>query len=142
MMTGVHLSSLDAAISWVMTNTARLPAEAVSSRSGCHRVLADEIRAAHPIPKTDRAALDGFAVKASATVGASSYNPLSLPLRAISAGDPMPPETDAVIPLNLCQTQGPNLVECVEAVAPGENVEMRGSVAAADSPLAFAGAEL
>jgi molybdopterin molybdotransferase len=125
-----------------MANTARLPTETVPLLSACHRVLVDEIRAAHPVPKTDRAALDGFAVAASATVGASSYNPLSLPLRAISAGDPMPPETDAVIPLNLCQAQGPDLVECVEAVAPGENVEMRGSVAAADSTLAAVGAEL
>src|SRR5262249_19596577 len=63
-----HLTTLDAAISWVNGNIARLPAETVPLLSASHRVLAQDIHAAHPIPLTDRAALDGFAVMASATV--------------------------------------------------------------------------
>ena len=91
---------------------------------------------------TDRAAVDGCAVAAGTTIGASSYNPLPLPLRPISAGEPIPTDTDAVIPLDLGQTQAPDVVECVDAVAPGENVVMRGSVAAAGTLLASAGTAL
>jgi molybdopterin molybdotransferase len=137
-----HLTSLDAVISWVIGNTACLPSETAPLLSASHRVLAEDIHAPHPIPMTDRAALDGFAATASATVGASSYNPLPLPLRAVSAGDPIPPGTDSVISLNLGQPQAPEIVECVDAVAPGENVEMRGSVAAAGTLLASVGTEL
>jgi molybdopterin molybdotransferase len=137
-----RLLSLDMAISWVVDKVRRLPAETAPVLSACHRVLAEEIRLAHPIPITDRAALDGFAVAASATVGATSYNPLLLPLRAISAGDPMPPGSDAVIPLGLGQPQLPDTVECVEALAPGENVEALGSVAAPGALLSTAGTRL
>lgn len=139
MLAGSHLSSLDAAVSWVLGSTARLGAETVPLLSACRRVLAEEIHAAHPIPTTDQASLDGFAVAAVATVGASSYNPLPLPLHPISAGAPIPPDTDAVIPLDLGQTLAGEVLECVEPVAPGENVIERGSVAAAGALLAFVG---
>jgi molybdopterin molybdotransferase len=142
MIAAPHLSSLDAAISWVVNGTGCLAAETAPLLSACYRVLAEDIHAAYAIPMTDRAALDGCAVAAGATIGASSYNPLPLPLRPISAGEPIPPDTDAVIPLDLGQTRAPDVVECVDAVAPGENVAMRGSVAAAGTLLASAGTAL
>ena len=137
-----HLSPFDAAISWIVGSTARLEAQTVPLHSACSRVVAEEIRAGHPIPMTDRAALDGFAIAADTTVGASSYNPLPLPLRAIAACEPIPPDTDAVIPLELGQIRTPDIVECVEAVAPGENVAVQGSVAAVGTVMAFAGTVL
>jgi len=139
MIAAPHLSSLDAAVSWVIGGVTCLEAETVPLISACYRVLAQEIRAAHHIPATDQSVLDGFAVASGATVGASSYNPLPLPLRPVSAGDPIPPDTDAVVPLDLCQTLTPDVVECIEAVAAGENVAMRGSVAAAGALLASTG---
>jgi molybdopterin molybdotransferase len=137
-----RLLSLEKAISQVVDSACRLPAETTPLLSACHRVLAEEIRVAQPIPVTDRAALDGFAVAAAATVGATSYNPVLLPLRAVSAGDPIPPGSDAVIPLNTGQPQPPGAVECVEALAPGENVEALGSVAPQGALLSAAGTEL
>jgi molybdopterin molybdotransferase len=139
MIAAPHLHSLDAAISWIIGSISRLPAESAPLVLVCDRVLAEEVRAAQLIPIADRAALDGFAVAAAATVGATSYNPLRLPLRAVSAGDALPAGTDAVIRLGLGQPQPPDAVECVEAVAPGENVEMRGSVAALGGLLVPAG---
>jgi molybdopterin molybdotransferase len=137
-----RLLSLDKAISWVVDSASRLPAETAPLLSACHRVLAEEIRLVQPIPIADRAAFDGFAVAATATIGASPYNPLLLPLRAISAGDPIPPGSDAVIPLGLGQPQPPDSVECVEALAPGENVEALGSIAAPGALLSSAGKQL
>jgi molybdopterin molybdotransferase len=134
-----HLLSLDVVISWVDRTVSGLPAESEPTLSVCGRVLAEAIYAAQAVPPTNRALLDGFAVAASATIGASSYNPLPLPLQAISAGDPIPLGADAVIPLDLGQTQASGVVECVEAIAPGENVEMQGCVAARGALLACAG---
>ena len=54
-----------------------------------------------PIPGDNRAALDGFAVEASASYGASTYNPIRLPLIGVAAGDALPAGTDAVVPLQL-----------------------------------------
>jgi molybdopterin molybdotransferase len=142
MIPAPRLLSLEEAISRVVGGASRLPAEAKPLLSACHRVLAEDIRAVQPIPIVDRAALDGFAVASSATVGATSYNPLYLPLRAISAGDPIPPGTDAVIPLNLAEPRPPDALECVEALAPGENVEGLGSVAAPGALLAATGTQL
>src|SRR5271154_346566 len=131
--------SLNVVIAWVDRTVSRLPAESAPVSSVCGRVVAETIYATQLIPPADRALLDGFAVVASATIGAGSYNSLLLPLRVISAGDAMPPGTDAVIPLDLGQTQPPGVVECVEAVAPYENVEMQGCVAAPGALLASAG---
>jgi molybdopterin molybdotransferase len=134
--------SLEDATAWVDRITSRLDTESTSLSTAHGRVLAEEICAAQPIPAVDSAALDGFAVAASATVGASSYNPVLLPLRAIAAGEAIPPGTDAVIPLGLGEPQPPNWVECVEAIAPGENVETQSSVTPAGSVLAPSGALL
>jgi molybdopterin molybdotransferase len=142
MVPALRLLSLEKATSRVADNASRLPAESAPLLSACHRMTAKEVRLVQPIPITDRAALDGFAVAASATAGATSYNPLLLPLHAISAGDPMPPGSDAVIPLSLGQPQPPGALECVEALAPGKNVEALGSVAAAGALLSAAGTEL
>lgn len=105
------------------------------------RVLAEDIVSTGPIPPVDSATHDGFAVKADATLGASSYNPLLLPLHAISAGEAMPTGTDAVIPVRLGQVQS-CAIECVEAVAPAENVDLQGSVAPGGTMLAPAGLRL
>jgi molybdopterin molybdotransferase len=134
--------SLEDATAWVDRATSRLGAESTSLSAAHGRVLAEEISATRPIPAVDAAALDGFAVAASDTVGASSYNPILLPLCTIVAGEAMPPGTDTVIPLGLGEPQPPNWVECVEAIALGENVETQGSVAPAGAPLAPSGTRL
>lgn len=134
--------SLDDATAWVDRATSRLGVESISTSNAYGRVLAEEVCAAQPIPASDSAALDGYAVAASATVGAGSYNPVLLPLRTVAAGETIPPSTDAVIPLEQGEPQPPDWVECVEAVAPGENVEAQNSVAPAGTVLAPAGALL
>src|SRR5215469_4556292 len=99
--------SLEDATAWVDRTTSRLGVEPVSLSVAYGRVLAKEICATQPIPIVDSATLDGFPVAASATIGASSYNPILLPLHAISAGEAIPPSTDAVIPLGLGEPQPP-----------------------------------
>ena len=105
-------------------------------------MLTEPIRAAGPIPASDRATLDGFAVQASASLGASAYNPVRLPLIAVAAGDALPAGTDAVVRFELAELDGQSSLEIVEAVAAGDNVEQQGAVATIGAILAPAGMRL
>jgi len=82
--------SLEAAMAWVDATTESLGPEDVRLPAAHGRVLAEAIHALGPIPCENRAALDGFAIQASASLGASSYNPIRLPLIGVNAGDALP----------------------------------------------------
>jgi molybdopterin molybdotransferase len=86
--------------------------------------------------------MDGFAVHASASVGASSYNPIRLSLISVAAGDALPAGTDAVVPLQLAEPHGRASIEIVEAVAAGDNVEQQGAVTKVGATLVPAGTRL
>jgi molybdopterin molybdotransferase len=121
--------SVDAAIALVDAAANSLDTEGAPLHSAQGRVLAEDIRAIRPIPIRDRAALDGFAVQATTSLGASAYNPVRLPLIAVAAGDALPAGTDAVVPLELAEPDGRAYIEVVEAVAAGGNVEQQGAIA-------------
>jgi molybdopterin molybdotransferase len=122
---------VDAALAWIDSVVCRLGQESVSLRDAAGRVLAEDIRAERPIPACDAASVDGFAVAAHETLGASSYNPLSFPLIEVASGDALCGETDAVLPLDQGELDGAGHVVIVEALAPGVNVDKQGTVAAA-----------
>jgi molybdopterin molybdotransferase len=134
--------SFDEAVACVDAASPRLGTERVRLHEAMRRVLAEEVRAVAPIPSDDCAALDGFAVSADASLGASSYNPLELPLLAATAGAALPPGADAVIPLDAAEPNGLGHIQVVEPVAPGDNIERRGAVAAADALLVATGVRL
>jgi molybdopterin biosynthesis enzyme len=134
--------SVDAAIAWVDATTDHLDTEDAPLGKARGRVLTEDIRAVRPIPASDRAALDGFAIQANASLGASAYNPIRLPLIAVAAGDALPAETDAVVPLELAEPDERACIEIVEAVAAGHNVEQRGAIATIGVTLVAAGIRL
>jgi molybdopterin molybdotransferase len=137
-----ELLPLDAAMGLVDAAVRSLDAEQVPLAEAGGRILAEDIRAPVPIPTDDRAALDGFAVRAEASLGAGAYNPVALPLVAVAAGDAMPPGADAVIPLAAAEPNGPDRIAVVEPLATGTHLERRGAVAAAGALIAAAGARL
>jgi molybdopterin molybdotransferase len=134
--------SVDAAIAWVDAAAQPLDREDVPLCITRGRVLSEPIRAGRPLPTSDRAALDGFAVESSASLGSSAYNPLRLPLIAVAAGDALPAGTDAVVPLDLAESDGQACIEVVEAVAAGDNVERQGVIATVGATLVPAGTRL
>ena len=134
--------SIEAAIAWVDAAVDCLRGEDVPLRTARGRVLTKAIRAAGPIPANSRAARDGFAVVASASIGASSYNPLRLPLIAVAAGDALPSGTDAVVPLEMAEPDGQASIEVIEVIAAGDNVEHQGAVASIGAMLVPAGTRL
>ena len=98
------------------------------------RVLAEPIDAPVPVPGYDRAAMDGYAVRAADTFGASDRSPAVL--RAVPLGDgsvgpdeaarvhtgsALPDGADAVVTIEQVETVGDD-VETFDAVARGENV--------------------
>lgn len=82
-------------------------------------------------PPADRAARDGVAIDAADSLGAGSYTPIPLiGARELSSGDPLPPGTNAVLPVEaLLRSSGG--VEAVEAVPPGAGVERRAAALSA-----------
>jgi molybdopterin molybdotransferase len=135
-------NSVEAAITWVDAVTQTLDREDVPLRVARERVLAEFVRSQVSIPGGDRAALDGFAVESTASLGASTYSPVALPLIAVVAGDALPAGTDAVIQLDLAEPIGQACIEVVEPVAPGCNVEQQGAIATIGAMLVGAGTRL
>ncbi len=132
-------SSVNRALDWVDGAAHCLEGEWAGLREVVGRVLADDILTARSIPPCDTAKLDGFAIRAHQTFGASSYNPLSLPLAEVAAGDALPKETDAVIALDQGEPAEADTVNVIEAVAPGDNVDRQGNVITAGAILVSAG---
>jgi len=121
------------ALAWIDVHAAALPIEPVALADAAERVLAAPVVSPVNWPSVDCAALDGYAVRASETEGASDYNPLPLAAHAlIAAGQPMPAGTDAVLPFASAQTHGPAL-DALAPVARGAGVDRRGSIMAAGS---------
>jgi molybdopterin molybdotransferase len=121
-----------------------LSAETVAVPHACGRVLAADVIAELAVPGFDRAAMDGYAVRADETFGAGPYNPLewrvvgeSLPGRPfagevspgqavrIMTGAPVPAGTDAVVPVEVTSEEG-GVLRVTEPVSPGRHVGRRG----------------
>ena len=132
------------ALAWVDAHSRALPAEAIAIDFAGGRVLAADMVAPIDVPAFDRAAMDGYAMRADETVGASDYNPLAfavvgeaLPARPftggvrtgaavrVMTGAPMPAELDAVVPAEYAQVAD-GRVEITAACTPGKHVSRRG----------------
>src|SRR5678815_3039737 len=74
------------ALAWLDSQLRTLTAEEVPLRLAAGRVLSDYVVSDIDVPGFDRATMDGYAVVASSTEGASSYNRLSFTV----VGDSMP----------------------------------------------------
>src|SRR5919108_585288 len=78
---------------------ARLEAVRMPLEQAVGRVLAEPVWAARSSPPFDAAAMDGIAVRADDTIGASETAPVRLERDAyevVDTGDPMPAGRDAV----------------------------------------------
>ena len=105
------------------------------------RVLAEDLYSSVDLPHFHRAAMDGYAVKAKDTFGASQSLPAYLKLAGvvemgkeatqrlgageairISTGGMMPPESDAVVMVEYTDETDAGLVEIHRSVSPWQNV--------------------
>jgi molybdopterin molybdotransferase len=117
-----------------------------------NRVLAEDIIAEEDLPNFDRSAVDGYAVRASDTFGASQFSPKVLKLaeadrlmegeaREVWTGSPLPEGADAVVMLEHVKRLNGE-IEVWVAVAPGENVSKKGEDVAKGEVAVGAGTRL
>ena len=143
--------------------------EEVSTASALHRITALPIRAPHALPEFSRSTVDGYALMARDTFGASGTQPAYLEvvgevamgasatfaLRArtcalIHTGGMLPVGADAIIMLENTQRIGAAIsdalpgreIEVLKAVAPGENVIGVGEDVVAGQTVIEAGREI
>jgi molybdopterin molybdotransferase len=134
-----------------------LPPETVPAAEACGRVLAAAVVAEVAVPGFDRAAMDGYAVRAEETFGAGPYNPLELRVAGqalpgrpfagrvapgqavrIMTGAPVPDGADAVVPVEVAQEEG-DVLRVTDPVPPGRHVGRRGEDVEPGRPVLPAG---
>ena len=108
--------ALAEALAWLATRSQRREPETVALAEASGRVLAEDVPGSLEHGRV--AAIDGHAVRAAATEGASEYAPLPAGGVPLVAGAAMPEGTDAVLPLALIEAGSLALA----AVAPGHGV--------------------
>jgi putative molybdopterin biosynthesis protein len=105
-------------------------AETVPVTAAAERVTAKPVFAQLSAPHYHAAAMDGVAVAAERTFGASETSPLKLVLGEetfwVDTGDPLPPGTNAVIMVEDLHQLPTGEVEIIAAVSPWENVRILG----------------
>jgi putative molybdopterin biosynthesis protein len=95
-----------------------LPGEVVELDEAAGRVTAEAVWARVSSPHYHAAAMDGYAVRAEDTRGASETHPVHLPVGHsafyVDTGDPLPPDTNAVIMVEDVQLRdcGLPIVDC------------------------------
>lgn len=110
------------ALSWVDQEVSRVSEQRTSLSEAAGRVLARDVVSDVDVPRFVRSMMDGFAVRAADTMGASSYNPIPLEVIGsarpgeafqgavssgaavrIMTGAPLPEGADAVLPVEVVE---------------------------------------
>ena len=129
------------ALRWIEANTAALGPETVGVEFAAGRVLSSALAGRKDVPSADCAAVDGYAIHAADSEGASDYNPLTLALVDLPdggalppssacvavAGTPLPLAADAILPFDTADATGSGTLDITVAAARGTGVDRRGS---------------
>jgi molybdopterin molybdotransferase len=129
-------------------------AERIPTAEALGRVLTEDLRSGEDLPAFPRSTMDGFAVRAADTYGASEGLPAYLSVvgevfmghrpeaRAsigqavrIATGGMIPDGADAVVMVEYTQEVDASTIEVVRPVAPGENVIQVGEDVTVGAPL-------
>lgn len=132
----------------------RLEEETVELGHALGRIAARDLSSPTDVPHFARSSMDGFAVKASDTYGATETSPVILRVIGeipvgdeaiygisdgetleISTGGMLPPYADAVLMVEYTTPSDGGTIEVTKAVAPGENITQIGEDIRKGSPL-------
>lgn len=153
-------SSVDEALAAALDGVGPLPAETTPVTDAGGRVLTDAVSSAVNVPGFRRSTMDGYAVLAEDTYGASPYNPIPLRVLATSmpgagadaairpgecvrimTGAPVPDSADAVLKAEDANTSGEH-IEVAAAVPVGRNIGRVGEDVAVGDTILPAGRHL
>jgi molybdopterin biosynthesis enzyme len=101
-----------------------------------NRVLAEDVITEESLPRFDRSAMDGYALSAEATAGASQFKPAAFQLtqanvtsstqaKQVWTGNPIPKGADAVVMIENTQKRDDG-IKVWKQLAPNENVSRIG----------------
>ncbi len=109
---------------------APLAGEDISLSQALGRITATAVWAKLSSPHYHSAAMDGYAVHAEDTLHATETRPIILRVGqqafAINTGDPLPPDTNAVIKIEDVQALAPDKIEIRASVVPRQHVRLMG----------------
>jgi molybdopterin molybdotransferase len=108
----------------------------VSLQDASGRVLAEDIIAQEDLPRFDKSAVDGYAIKSADSVGASQFKPATFQLtdnqeitdkqaKQVWTGNPIPKGANAVVMLENTKKHDGKL-EVWNQLAPGDNISKKG----------------
>ena len=151
---------LATAVERVLDGVTPLAGEEVETVRAAGRILVDRVVARHPVPGFRRSAMDGFALRAEDSFGATDYDPLTLRVVGevlpggdpgpgirsgeavrIMTGAPVPDGADAVLKAEEARDHG-DRVEVLAQLPPGKNVGRIGEDIALDDEVLPAGRRL
>jgi molybdopterin molybdotransferase len=154
------LISIEEARTRVLTAAAALPSETIALSEALGSVLAEDIIASHNVPPFNNSGMDGYAVRASDTVEATTDSPVRLPISdtlpaghvaahglqpgeaiRIMTGAPLPDGADTVVQSELTSEDDGYLV-LVEPVKRGKNIRRAGEDVATGDRVLSAGTPL
>lgn len=140
-------STVETAIAWidsVLSELAVRPVETVSLHEAAGRILAVDVVSDVNVPGFNRSMMDGYAIRAEESFGATAYNSLSFRIIGTSlpgqpysgavvpgtavrimTGAPMPDGADAVLPVEHTETQA-DTMNALSEVSPGKHVGVIG----------------
>ncbi len=135
--------------------------EHIRTEDSLGRALAEPVTAPHPLPPFDRTTVDGYAVRAADTMGASSTHPAEFSLAGevlmgaapqlgvdrgqaalVHTGGMIPRGADAVVMIEDTQAANGTEIKVLKAVASGQNVIREGEDVAAGQVVIPAGVRL
>lgn len=135
---------VDEVLGWVRNSAGCLASETVPVSELSGRILSHPVTSPIDVPSFDRSAMDGYALVAASTDGASLYNPLSFVIEGqslpghgfagtvdertavrIMTGAPVPAGADCVLPAEHATESG-ECLEITHAVPPGKHIGRRG----------------
>ncbi len=143
-------------------DTGPLAAETVGLDAALGRVLAEDVRAEVDVPGFDRSNMDGFAVRAEDSFGATEEKPVRLRLNPgeiptgvaplgevgpgtatpIATGGMLPRGADAIVPVEYTDVEGQGTLVVRRAAVPGAAVSFAGTDIGHGETVLFAGTRL
>jgi molybdopterin molybdotransferase len=156
----IKRQTVQAALTWLDGQLQPLDSELIRILATAGRVLAAPVVSGVDVPGFDRATMDGYAVVANSTEGATAYNRVTLRVVGdalpglpfgrvvrdgeavrIMTGAPMPAGSDAVLPAEWAEPspQPFNQIVALMTLSPGKHVGKRGEDIASGATVLNAG---
>lgn len=148
------------ALAWLDAHTELLGTEGVGLGEAVNRVMAVDVVSDVDVPTFSRSMMDGFAVRATDTLGAAPYNRLPLKIigelfpgsssdvqveageaMKIMTGAPLPPGADAVLPAEKVEIEADRVLAMGD-VSPGKHIGLPGEDIRAGTTVLCAGRRL